>query len=70
MAMRRIRPFEEAIGKARASKTRETATAGDGAEAYAYPRPAGIAWGVNAAETGVNVLRGIRRLDGGDEAEG
>ena len=32
--------------------------------------PAGIAWGINAAETGVNILRGIRRPDGADEAEG
>ena len=46
-------------------------TAEDGAEAYAYPKPEGrIAWGVNAAETGVNILRGIRRPDGADEAEG
>lgn len=43
----------------------------DGAEVYAYPKPEGrIAWGVNAAETGVNILRGIRRPDGADEAEG
>jgi hypothetical protein len=41
----------------------------DGAEVYAYPKPQGrIAWGVNAAETGVNILRGVRRQDGVDEA--
>ena len=42
--------------------------AGRGAEAYAYPHQRGIAWGVNAAETGANLLRGIRRPDGTDEA--
>jgi hypothetical protein len=47
-----------------------TVEAQDGAEAYAYPHPRGIAWGVNAPQTGVNVLRGIRRPDGADDAEG
>ena len=48
-----------------------TVTADDGAKAYAYQKPEGrIAWGVNAPETGVNILRGIRRPDGADEAEG
>jgi hypothetical protein len=27
-----------------------------------------VAWGVNAAETGVNILRGVGRPDGTDEA--
>jgi hypothetical protein len=45
-----------------------TVSAPDGAEVYAYPHRAGIAWGVNAAWTGVNLLRGIRRPDGRDEA--
>ena len=41
----------------------------DGAECYAYPKLVGhIAWGVSAAETGFNILRGIRRPDGTDEA--
>ena len=31
---------------------------------------AGMAWGVNAAKTGVNILRGIRQPDGSDIAEG
>jgi hypothetical protein len=65
------REIEDAIGKARFSRSRAAVTAEDGAEAYAYPKPEGrIAWGVNAAETGVNILRGIRRPDGADEAEG
>ena len=61
--------IEEAIAKAIASDMPEAVEAADGAKAYAYPKPDGcIAWGVNAAETGVNVLRGIRRPDGVDEA--
>lgn len=63
--------IEDAIGKARFSRSRATVTAEDGTEAYAHPKPEGrIAWGVNAFGTGVNVLRGIRRPDGEDEAEG
>jgi hypothetical protein len=60
--------IEAAIGKAKATRERATVEASDGAEAYAYPHTRGIAWGVNAAQTGVNVLRGIRRPDGADEA--
>jgi hypothetical protein len=61
---------EEAIGLARASSGREVVKAPDGAEAYAYPQHEGrIAWGVNAAQTGVNIWRGIRLPDGRDEAE-
>ena len=63
------RELEEVIAKAKAKRSRESLTAADGAEAYAYPHPAGIAWGVNAAETGWNILCGIRRPDGADEAE-
>ena len=63
------REIEEVIAKAKARWSRESLTAADGAEAYAYPHPAGIAWGVNAPETGVNILCGIRRPDGADEAE-
>ena len=51
--------------------SRNRNVADDGAEAYAYQKPEGrIAWGVNAPETDVNILRGIRRADGSDEAEG
>lgn len=59
------REIEAAISKAKASGFRETVTASDGAEAYAYPQPGeGIAWGVNAAKTGWSV-RGIRRRRSG-----
>ena len=63
------REIEEVIAKAKAKWSRESLTTAGGAEIYAYPHPAGIAWGVNAAETGVNILCGIRRPDGADEAE-
>ena len=63
--------LEEVIAKAKSWRDVVTVTAADGAEIYAYARPEGrIAWGVNAPETGVNILRGIRRPDGTDEAEG
>ena len=61
--------IEQAIG-ARESGFREIVEAHDGAEVYAYPHARGIAWGINAAGTGVNILRGIRRPDGVDEAAG
>jgi len=65
------REIEDAIAKAKAIRDLGTVEAFDGAEAYAYQKPEGrIAWGVNAAETGCNILRGIRRPDGVDEAEG
>jgi hypothetical protein len=61
--------IEVAIAKAKAIRDLATVAASDGAECYAYPKPHGmIAWGVNAAQTGVNVLRGVRRPDGTDEA--
>ena len=61
--------IEAAIAKARASRDLRTVEAFDGAEVYAYPQSEGrVAWGVNAAETGVNILRGVRRPDGVDEA--
>ena len=61
--------IEAAIGKARATRDCAAVAAPDGAEVYAYPKSEGrIAWGVNAAQTEVNVLRGIRRPDGVDEA--
>jgi hypothetical protein len=63
--------IDAAIAKARASRDLRTVEAFDGAEVYAYPHKQGcIVWGVNAAETGVNILRGVRRPDGSDEAEG
>ena len=63
--------IKDVIAKARFSRSRATVTTEDGAEIYAYPKPGGlIAWGINSAETGINVWRGIRRPDGADEAEG
>ena len=62
---RYLAEIEAAIAKAKSWREVVTVIAKDGAEAYAYPKPEGrIAWGVNAAETGVNILRGIRRPDG------
>ena len=64
------REIEEAISNAKDTGARETVNAANGEEIYAYPIPGSrIAWGVND-ETGWNVLRGIRRPDGADEAEG
>lgn len=60
--------IEEAISQAKAMQERVTVETQDGAEAYAYPHSRGFAWGVNEAGTGVNILRGIRRLNGADEA--
>ena len=60
--------IEAAIAKAKASRDLGTVEAFDGAECYAYPHREGrVAWGVNAAETGVNILRGVRRPDGAEE---
>jgi hypothetical protein len=60
----------EAVSRARASRDHETVQAADGAEAYAYPlRGDRIAWGVNSAESGFNIWRGVRRPDGTDERE-
>jgi hypothetical protein len=61
--------IQAAITLAIARCERITIEAPDGAEVYAYPRQGGtIAWGANAAGTGVNLLRGVRRPDGADEA--
>ena len=60
--------IERAITEAGRMRERVTVEAQDGTEAYAYPHPRGIAWGLNAAGTGVNILRGVRRPDGTDEA--
>ena len=60
--------IEVAITRARASRDLRTVKASDGAEVYAYPHRDGIAWGVNTAGSGVNILRGIRRPDGTDKA--
>jgi hypothetical protein len=62
--------IEEAIAKVKASRGLENIRAFDGASVYAYPHGEGIAWGVNAHESGLNILRGVRRPDGSDEAEG
>ena len=59
-----------ANAKAKLSRERVAIEARDGAEVYTYPHQRGIAWGVNAAKTGVNILRGVRRPDGVDEAVG
>jgi hypothetical protein len=61
--------IEAAIAKAKTSRDLGTVEAFDGAECYAYPHKQGcIAFGVNEAETGANILRGIRRPNGADEA--
>ena len=60
-------PSRRRSGKAKAMRDHATVAASDGSEAYAYPHPRGIAWGVND-QTGVNILRGVRRPDGTDEA--
>jgi len=61
--------IEAAITLAIARCERITIEAPDGAEVYAYPRQGGtIAWGVNAAGTAENIIRGVRRPDGVDEA--
>jgi hypothetical protein len=59
--------IEAAIAEARRIRERVTIEAPDGSEIYAYPHQRGIAWGVNAAGTGANILRGVRRPDGADE---
>jgi hypothetical protein len=52
-----------------ARKTGERATVEtEDTEVYAYPHSRGIAWGINAAGTGLNILRGVRRPDGTEEA--
>jgi hypothetical protein len=55
--------IEAAIAKAKTSRDLRTVEAFDGAECYAYPHREGIAWGVNAAGSGMNLVRGIRRMD-------
>ena len=60
--------IERAIAAAGHLRERVAVEATDGTEAYAYPHPRGIAWGLNAPGTGVNILRGIRRPDGTVEA--
>ena len=60
--------IEAAIAKAKAIRDLGMVEASDGAECYAYPHREGrVAWGVNTV-TGVNILRGVRRPDGVDEA--
>ena len=62
--------IEAAISKAKDCRDLVTVEAFDGTEAYAHPHREGrIAWGVNTEKDGINILRGIRRPDGADEAE-
>jgi hypothetical protein len=59
--------IERAIAQAILSGERAAIEAADGAEAYAYPlRGDRVAWGVNGADKGFNVLRGVRLADGRD----
>jgi hypothetical protein len=67
-SLARFREREPSRYKAMASRDLGTVEAPDGSEVYAYPHQRGIAWGVNAAGSGVNILRGVRRPDGADEA--
>ena len=67
---RYLSEIEAVIARAKSWREIVTVTAEDGSEIYAYPKPEGrIAWGVNGPQ-GVNILRGIRRPDGSDMAEG
>jgi hypothetical protein len=50
---RYLATIDAAISHAGAMRERVTVETEDGAEAYAYPHPRGIAWGVNAAGSGV-----------------
>jgi len=60
--------IEAAVAMARATRDCSAVAAPDGAEVYAYPKSEGrIAWGVNTV-TDVNILRGVRRPAGVDEA--
>jgi len=67
---------EAAIRLARATGVRQTVLAPGGTEAFAsltlpaFAHPTGgIAWGVNSAEEGINIWRGVRRPDGKDVLE-
>lgn len=58
----------EAISRAKARGCWELVKAIDGAEVHAFPESeAGIAWFVNSAGDGLEIWRGIRRADGGDD---
>lgn len=59
--------IEAAIEGAEGSGSRAQVGAADGAGIYAYPlREGRIAWGVNAPDTGWNILRGVRETNGRD----
>jgi len=59
--------IEAAIEGARESGSRAQVGAADGAGIYAYYlREGRIAWGVNAPDTGRNILRGVRETNGMD----
>ncbi len=60
--------IDEVCEKVRKTQSHASVTAIDGAEVYGYPRTGNrVAWGVNSAENGFNILRGIRLPDGSDE---
>jgi hypothetical protein len=60
--------IEEVCEKVRKTQSSTKVTALDGSEVYAYPRNRkSVAWGVNRASDGLNVLRGLRLPDGMDE---
>ena len=51
--------IEEVIANAKEASSRESLTAADGAEIYAYPIPGGrIAWGINEAQDGTEEAEG------------
>ena len=53
--------IEAAIEGVREAGSRAQVGGADGAGIYAYPlREGRIAWGVNAPDTGWNILRGVR----------
>ncbi len=60
--------IDEVCEKVRKTQSSVKVTAIDGAEVYGYPRSGNrVAWGINSAETGFNILRGIRLPNGTDE---
>ncbi len=64
--MTRLTPQQEdaiqrIIALARKHRSRQTETLADGSEVYAYPHGGGgIAWGLNAGDSGLCIIRGIR----------
>jgi hypothetical protein len=60
--------LEFVIAKCWADGFRHSTELPDGAEVYAYTHHRGVAWGINDAEHGQNIRRGIRLEDGTDIA--